>query len=141
MGKLEAANFPDPADRMPVILIVEDELFIRMALSDFLQECGFKVLEASSARMAIQIIETRKGEIDLVFSDVQLLDDMDGFTLAKWIRENRPGLPVILCSADRDKAKTAQEICAGEPFFTKPYDLNLVLAKIRQSISKSSTGG
>jgi CheY-like chemotaxis protein len=47
------AAFPEPSDRAPTILIVEDELLIRLTLSDYLQECGVKVLEARDADEAI----------------------------------------------------------------------------------------
>jgi len=56
----------DTTDRTPTILVVEDEFLIRAMLSDYLQECGFKVLEASSADEAVGIIENVDVVIDLV---------------------------------------------------------------------------
>jgi CheY-like chemotaxis protein len=129
---IEAVAFPDPKDRTPTVLVVDDEVLIRMNLSDFLQECGFKVLEASCAGEAVGMIESYTGQIDLVFSDVVMPGEVDGFGLAQWVRRNRPGLPVVLCSGDARKAETAQHICAGEPFLTKPFDLHMAVAKIRQ---------
>ena len=75
-------TFPDPNERTPTLLIVEDEILIRMALSDYLQDCGYKVLEASAAEEAMLIIEKGDIIIDVVFSDLKLPGPMDGFGLA-----------------------------------------------------------
>jgi CheY-like chemotaxis protein len=68
---VRANAFPDPKERTPTILVVDDEVLIRMALSDFLQKCGFKVLEASNAAEAIEIVQSHLSVLDLVFSDNQ----------------------------------------------------------------------
>lgn len=131
--------FPDPQERSPTILIVEDETLIRIALSDYLQECGFKVLEAAHADEAVKILEHAYVTIDLVFSDVVMPGTMDGFALARWLRANRRGLPIILTSGDAKKAASARELCEGEPFFSKPYDLSRVVAQIRSLLRGESS--
>jgi CheY-like chemotaxis protein len=133
--------FPDPKERTPAILVVDDEVLIRMAVSDFLQECGFKVLEASNAAEAIEMIKSHESTIDLVFSDIRMPGELDGFGLSKWIRENT-SLPVILTSGDSSKSDAAHELCAEEPFLKKPYDLQYAVAQIRQVIAarKKSSG-
>src|SRR5262245_4232440 len=103
--------FPDPRDRTPAILIVEDEVLIRLVLSDYLQECGFKVFEAGNAAEATEILEANRTAIDLVFTDVHLPGDMSGFGLSQWVRVNRPGTPVVLTSGDGKKAEAARELC------------------------------
>jgi CheY-like chemotaxis protein len=125
---------PDLKERIPTVLVVDDEVLIRMAVSDFLQECGFKVLEAGTAAEAIEMIQSQQSVIDLVFSDVRMPGDMDGFGLSKWIRTNT-SLPVILASGDSSKSDAAHELCAAEPFLKKPYDLEYAVAQIRQAIS------
>jgi DNA-binding NtrC family response regulator len=131
MGKVA---FPDPDERMPTILVVDDETLIRMAISDFLQECGFKVLEASNAAEALAMIQCDQSVIHLVFSDIRMPGDIDGFGLSKWIRENRSDLPVILTSGDKKKSDAAHELRAQEPFLTKPYDMHIVVGHIRAAI-------
>ena len=134
------AQFPNPKERTPTILVVDDELLIRMNVSDFLQDCGFKVLEASNADEAIRILESDAVVLDLVFSDVKMPGTMDGFGLAQWVRARRPKIRVVLASGDAAKASKAHDICADEPFFSKPYDLPMVLAKIRQLLSHDTKG-
>jgi DNA-binding NtrC family response regulator len=128
--------FPDPKERKPAILVVEDEFLIRMALSDYLQECGFKVFEARDAAEAIEVLKTNNIMVDCVFTDVRMPGEMDGFGLSAWIRENYPGLLVILTSGDVQKVDSARELCESEPFFAKPYDLEYVVAQIRDLLDK-----
>jgi CheY-like chemotaxis protein len=118
----------------PVILLVEDESLLRMNLSDHLEDCGFVPIEAGNAEEAIKIIESRS-DIDLVFTDVQMPGDIDGFGLAKWIRENRPELAVFVASGYAGKFDLAKELCAGEQFFSKPYDFDFIVAKTREHIA------
>jgi CheY-like chemotaxis protein len=100
--------FPDQKEPAPAILIVEDEVLLRMAISDYLQECGFKIYEAGTASEAIEMIESGRFAIDLVFSDIRMPGELDGFGLAQWVRKNRPGLPVILTSGDAKKSEAAK---------------------------------
>jgi len=127
--------FSDPKASKPAILIVEDELLIRMSLADHLEECGFSVLEASNPAEAIRLINMWPVKIDLVFSDVNMPGDMTGIELAQWIGKNRPSLPVILASADAAKADVAQALCANRAFFAKPYDFDVVTASMREIIA------
>jgi DNA-binding NtrC family response regulator len=84
------------SDPRATILIVEDEVLVRWAIADYLQDCGFKVLSASSAEEAIDALRQYALEIDIVFSDVRMPGPMDGFGLAAWIRKHRPEVAVIL---------------------------------------------
>jgi len=104
-------------------LVVEDEFLLRAMLSDYLQDCGFKVLEGSTADEAVSIIENVDVPIDLVLTD-----------MARWIRDNRPEMNVILASGDAKKADAAKELCEDAALFEKPYDLEAVVAKIRATI-------
>jgi|SRR5262245_552248 len=134
------SRFPNPKDRTPAILVVEDELLIRFVISDYLQHCGFRVHVAGSAAEAIEILESADHPIDLVFSDVAMPGELDGFGLAQWVRDKRPGLPVILTSGDAKKSAAAKELCENEPFFAKPYDAEQVVNKIRAAIDRKTRG-
>jgi CheY-like chemotaxis protein len=134
--------FPDPKERCPAILVVEDEVLIRLVIADYLRECGFKVYEAGSAEEAIVVLESDQAAVDLIFSDIRLPGEMNGFALAQWARTNRPGLPVVLTSGDSKKSEAAKELCENEPFFAKPYDVQLVVTQIRTIIdAKTRKGG
>lgn len=121
-------------NHVPVILVVEDEVLLRVAVADFLQDFGFKVLQAGTADEALEIFNQRVLHIDLVFTDVRMPGSLDGFGLAKWIRDNRAGTPVILASGDSGRTNPREELIAGEPFFPKPYDFYLLVKHMKQMI-------
>lgn len=126
---------PDDRDDLtPTVLVVEDEALLRMTLADHLKDCGFFVIEACDAQEAIEILEAVV-EIDVVLTDVKMPGEIDGFGLAKWIRENRPHLAVFVASGYSGKLDLARELCAGEQFFTKPYDITAVAEVIRDHLA------
>jgi CheY-like chemotaxis protein len=101
------------------ILVVEDEILIRMAVSDFLRECGYRVLEASTAEEAQSVF--RAGEpIEILFSDIDLGGGMNGFALAAWTRQNYPAVKILLASGVARMEEEAKHLCDG-PFLQKPY--------------------
>lgn len=123
-----------PQDGKPTILIVEDEAMIRLALSDYLQDCGFTVLDVTNAAEAVAVLEARTFAIDVVLTDVRMPGEMDGFGLARWIREHRPGLPVLITTGDKAKGEMASDLCGKNPIIEKPHDFKLVLTRIRAAI-------
>jgi DNA-binding NtrC family response regulator len=113
----------------PAVLIAEDEMLIRFALSDCLAERGFRVFEAASASEAIDVLE-QEPEIELVFTDIRMPGPMNGIDLANWIHAHRPGLPIVLTSGDARKAEVAAKMTPEEPFIPKPYDVQTVADQI-----------
>ena len=83
--------------RRRCILVVEDEMLIRIVASDDLRECGHDVIEACNADEALAILHTA-AQIDLIVSDVRMPGSIDGMGLLAVVREMRPDLPVIITS-------------------------------------------
>ena len=132
------ANDDDPtldvATWKPTVLVVDDEALLRAHLAEHLRDCGYYALEACHAHEAIEVIDAGV-EIDLVVTDVKMPGTIDGFGLAKWIRENRPHLAVFVVSGYPGKVDLAKELCAGEQFFSKPYDVDVITAKIQEHVA------
>ena len=82
---------------MGIILVVEDEVLIRLDLAQQLRSAGLTVLEASTAHEAIMILQTTEG-VALVVTDVRMPGEIDGLGLAAWIRLERPDLKIIVLS-------------------------------------------
>jgi len=141
VANLENIHLPKPDDRKAVVLLVEDEVLIRMATSDYLQECGFKVLEASTAAEAITMIQGSDTPVDVVFSDIRMPGEMDGFGLAKWIRQHRPGMAVLLTSGDAKMTDAAAGLCEKLDILPKPYDFQFAVARSRRLLGKGKTDG
>jgi two-component system, response regulator PdtaR len=67
------------------VLVVEDDALIRLTIVDYLLGLGLNPVEADTADAAIAILEAR-GDIRLVFTDVQMPGTMDGIQLARYVR-------------------------------------------------------
>jgi CheY-like chemotaxis protein len=119
------------------ILVVEDEVLIRFVIADYLRECGYHVMEAANAAEAVALLEVEAAPIDLVFSDVQMPGDMDGFGLAHWVRDNRPGLPIILTSGNARTADLGEKLCEIGPIEGKPYNSAALETRMRMLLSKA----
>jgi DNA-binding NtrC family response regulator len=116
----------------PTILVVEDEVLIRIAVADFLRECGYRVVEAASGEEAQKIF--RAGQpAEVLFSDVDLGEGIDGFELARWVRENYPGVRILLTSGVTRMAREAVHLCDA-PFLDKPYSHNALGELIKRLI-------
>ena len=76
------------------VLVVEDEPLILDMISQELAEQGFAVLEAETGEAALSIIESGQ-TVDVLFTDMRLPGELDGWQLAATAREAKPELPVI----------------------------------------------
>ncbi len=121
------------SDDHKTVLIVEDELFIRINIADYLRDCGFHVIEASTGDDAKAVIESGR-TIHVVFADVQMPGELDGFGLARWIRQHRPDLHVILNSGMVNAAEKAGDLCEDGPLMAKPYGEAQVVARIQEML-------
>jgi CheY-like chemotaxis protein len=65
---------------------VEDEVLIRLAVSDYLRDCGYRVVETGSGDEAVTILTKTDVRIDVVFADVSMPGGLNGFGLAQWVR-------------------------------------------------------
>ena len=132
-----------PADLAPrpsperTILVVEDEVLVRLVIAEYLRECGYRVHEAAHANEAIAVLESPDVTIDIVFSDVVMPGDLDGFGLARWVRANRPNVEVILTSTIDRSAEIAGMLCEAGPLLTKPYEPQGVVERIKQLIARA----
>lgn len=119
--------FPLEEQRPHTVLIVDDEPAIRGFLYDYLSQCGFNPLTVASGDEAVALLE-KNIAVDLVFSDVRMPGTMDGFGLARWVMDHRPGLPVLLASGDLGKVNATRELVAE--IVAKPYDFDMVVRKM-----------
>ncbi|MBL0405560.1 response regulator [Microvirga aerilata] len=119
------------------VLVVEDEVLIRLVIADYLRECGYRVHEAVSAEEAMAILQAPDVSVDVVFSDVEMQGEMDGFGLARWVRSNMPGIQVILTSGAERSADIAATLCEAGPLLKKPYPSQDVVDRIRQLAAKA----
>jgi DNA-binding response OmpR family regulator len=120
-----------PPDKPNAILVMEPDVLVRMVIADYLRECGYKVIEATSADEALTILNTNIG-IEMVFSGAQLQNGDDGFSLAHRIRLAHPSVEIILTSSLENAAHRAAEVCGNgsRRLLTKPYNPQEVVRRI-----------
>jgi CheY-like chemotaxis protein len=111
------------AIRPPVLLVVEDEVIIRISVCDFLRNAGFTVIEAGSAREALALLKVRR-DIALVVTDIHMSDVREGLDLIREIRRSFPAVKVITASAYQNSEPV-------EATVVKPYSLERLLAVIK----------
>lgn len=123
--------------REQTVLVVEDEASIRLAISDYLVQQEFSVLQAANAAGAIEVF-SRHPEIDLVFTDLQMPGEMDGLDLVDWLLKRHPGLPVIVTSGVWGRVSTMEQFSSNRAlsYFVKPYPYDAVARRIRQVIAE-----
>jgi CheY-like chemotaxis protein len=96
------------------ILLVEDDVIVRLGIAEHLRDCGFVVLEASGSKEA-RVILLAGPPVDILLSDAQLAGADSGFALAQWIRRYRPNVKVLLTSTTSNKVETAGSLCSHRP--------------------------
>jgi CheY-like chemotaxis protein len=117
---------------METVIVVENEVLVRLAIAEYLRHCGYRVLEAASAEEARIVLTQPEIIVHVVFSAVVLGGAMDGFALARWVRGERPGLDVILVGSVERAAHQAGELCEDGPHLRKPYEPQQVVGWIRK---------
>jgi CheY-like chemotaxis protein len=116
---VQPSMFPDPQHRIvPRVLVVEDEILLRLSVAEFLRGEGLEVIETVNADEAIAVLRTTT-PVDVVVTDIKMPGTTDGIGLARFIRAYRPGLKVIIASGD---GSAAPEGCPVDGFFPKPYN-------------------
>jgi DNA-binding NtrC family response regulator len=130
-----AAQIAVRSSASPTILVMDSDVLVRLAVADYLRGCGFKVYEAGGADEVMQIVRSRH-KAAVAFLDLGSPDDGEGFTLAQWIRENKPTMKVILTSGAARTAKEAGHLCSEGPIMRKPYDHQLLERYIRKVLAQ-----
>lgn len=130
----QAANHTAERDLAPspTILVVEDEALIRVTATDALRDCGYTVIEAANGDQAMALLMAGDIHVDVVFSDVRMPGMTDGFSLARWVRANRPDMRVLLTSGYIGSAALSCDVHAHGRLLSKPYDYQDLVDRLQQ---------
>ena len=118
-------------DHEPVVLVVEDEMVLRMRAVDIVEDAGFVSVEAVSADEAIEILESRD-DISLLFTDIQMPGSMDGLKLAHAVHTRWPHIKIILVSGQ--VRLTNEDKPAYSRFFPKPVESGHMVAQLQEMV-------
>jgi CheY-like chemotaxis protein len=117
------------AAKRPVILVVEDDMLIRMDAAQMIAAGEFDVIEVGNADEAIGVLETRL-DIAVVFTDIQMPGSMDGLRLAAAVRDRWPPIKIIATSGR--VLIDCDELPDGGRFLSKPYSPAQILKALRE---------
>ena len=102
-----------------VVLVAEDDDFIREIVSDVLSESGHTVLQVASAAQALEILRESSYRVDLLFTDVRMPGTMNGMELAELATATWPDMKVLIASGHIRPSQA--QIPARSRFISKPY--------------------
>jgi CheY-like chemotaxis protein len=126
-------------DDPPVVLLVEDELLVRMTAADELEEAGFQVLEAANADVALKVLEARSDEVHVLFTDVNMPGTMDGMELAKQVHRRWPHVLLLISSGYA--RPHPDEIPDHGQFMPKPYGAATLVRQIYELMDPAGKRG
>jgi len=116
-------------DNLTTIMVLEPDVIVRAEISDFLRDCGYRVIEGVKAEDVREIIESGT-RIDALLSEVHLTGANSGFELAQELRQTRPEIVVILVSSISNVVEKASDLCGRGPL-KKPYRPEEILRRIQ----------
>src|SRR6187551_2511632 len=114
-----------------VVLVVEDDMLLRMRAVDMVEDAGFTPVEAVDADEAVAILESRS-DIALLFTDIQMPGRIDGLKLAHAVHDRWPPIKIILVSGQLKL--TESDIPPDSHFFGKPIEPLAMIAEMRNLI-------
>jgi len=132
---INAAAKPTHAKAGAAVLLVEDELALRMVIVEVLSDLGYAVLEVGNSQSGLQIVESG-ARIDLLLTDVGLPGGMNGRQLADAARKRRPNLKVLFLTGYAESVAAGNDgMEQGMEIMTKPFALDKLTTKVKGMIS------
>src|SRR3981189_3116699 len=119
----------------PKVLVVEDEMMLRMRAVDIVEDAGFTPIEAVNADEALAILESRS-DIELLFTDIQMPGSMDGLKLAHAVHERWPSIKIIRGSGQL--TPTEADKPTNSRFFGKPLEVKQMIAELQKMIGQDA---
>lgn len=124
-----------PSDPSSVVLVVEDELMLRMRAVDIVEDAGFTPIEAINADEAIRILEGRN-DISVLFTDIQMPGSMDGLKLAHVVHTRWPHIKIMLVSGQI--AVTDDDKPEDSKFFPKPLEIQQMILELQEMVGSGA---
>ncbi len=120
------------------ILLVEDDATISDLLAYNLKRAGYEVLQEHNGRAGLET--ALSGDVDLVLMDL-MLPGLDGMAASREIVRRKPDLPIIMLTARSEHETMIEGFSIGaDDYITKPFDLDLLLARIQARLRRAPVG-
>src|SRR5262245_37641423 len=117
------------------ILVVEDEIFIRLAIAEVLRNASFRVIEAGNADEALAVLNSGHS-IDALVTDIRMPGSVDGIGLAARVRSAWPHMKIIFVTSH---SPTWPDPTLFDLYVGKPYDRARFIQRVRQLLASNET--
>jgi len=120
---------------MSRILIIEDELPMRIALSDLMQAQGYRVITAVDGAAGLQ--RALDDKPDLLLLDI-MMPRLDGYSVCREVRRHAPALPILILTAKGQVDDRVTGLDSGaDDYLVKPFSSRELLARVRALLRRS----
>ena len=116
----------------PYALVVDDDALILMDACDILEQAGFRFYEASCGDEAKTLLAAHAQNVTLLFSDVEMPGDIDGFALARHVAECWPWIEIVIASGNVEPG--AADMPDKATFIRKPFNSRMVHDHLRETL-------
>ncbi len=114
----------------PYALVVDDDFLIRMEAIEILEQAGFQVLDAEHGDAALDLLKARHPEVVLLFTDVQMPGELDGFALSRSVAASWPHISIVVASGHVKPGPGTMPDKAR--FIAKPFSAMVVHAHLQE---------
>jgi DNA-binding NtrC family response regulator len=119
-------------ERVPLVLVVEDEVFIRWNAVEIVQEAGWRAVEAANSEEALVALAEHPS-VEVLFIDVNMPGAFDGLELARQVHRTHPHIQIVVTSGKR--AIPTSEIPDDGTFLPKPYGVDDLVRAVERKLS------
>ena len=136
----ETDTAPDPENthgQGEVVLVVDDEEFIRDTAQQTLESAGYRAIVASDGEEALDLMDDYSDAVDAVITDLRM-PNMNGHDLISVLHERYPALPIIAASGASDSEAEAPLEAGARKFLPKPFTAEKLYAALHDVLRPSS---
>jgi len=124
------------SEKVPTVLVVDDDAAVRAVASKVLRRSGYDVLEAGGGREALELVHARHGAVDLLLTDV-VMPEVGGRELSERLRASYPEVRVLFMSAYTEDEVILQGVRVAEvDFLMKPFNLESLTRSVKEVLAR-----
>ena len=118
------------------VLIVDDEFRMRKLVKDFLNQKGYRTLEAADGEEALKIFEENQNKIDIILLDV-MMPKLDGWSVLRQIRQTSK-VPIIMLTARGEEQDELFGFELGvDEYISKPFSPKILVARVEAILKRT----
>ena len=120
------------ASTLPYALVVDDDPIILMDVCSILEDAGFRFYEAATGDEAKQLLERVASSVTLLFSDVEMPGETNGFALARYAAEHWPWIEIVIASGRI--TPVPDDMPEKASFIAKPFSTDTLHNHLRETL-------